>query len=140
MKLLTDISHTYPVGPLLFVLYISNIYIPQTVNCDLFLYADDTCLLFQHKDLEQIKKEQTKNFSNICNWFVDNKLSIYFGEDKTKSIFFSTKKNRKRNIGTLDIGQTIWWHQDQTILKTNIFRLWVTRELVWGNYGFESYK
>ena len=33
---------------------------------------------------------------------MDNKLSIHFGEDKTKSILFSTK-NRKRKIGTLDI-------------------------------------
>ena len=74
---------------------------PQAVDCDLFLYADDRCLLFQHKDLEQIKKELTKNFSNNCDGFVDNKLSIHFGEDKTKSILFSTK-NRKRKIGTLD--------------------------------------
>ena len=58
-------------------------------------------MLFQNKDLEQIKEELTKNFSNICDWFVDNKLSIHFGEDKTKSILFSTK-NRKRKIGTLD--------------------------------------
>ena len=75
---------------------------PQAVNYDLFLYANDTCLLFQHKDLERLKKELTKNFSNIFDWFVDNKLSIHFGEDKIKSIFFSTK-NRKRKIGTLDI-------------------------------------
>ena len=88
------------VGPLLFLLYIKDI--PQSVDCDQFLYADDTCLLFQHKDLERIKEELTKNFSNICDWFVDNKLSIHFGEDKTKSILFSTK-NRKRKIGTLDI-------------------------------------
>ena len=87
-------------GPLLFLLYINDM--PQAVDCDLFLYADDTCLLFQHKYLEQIKEELTKNFSNICDWFVDNKLSIHFGEDKTKSILFSTK-NRKRKIGTLDI-------------------------------------
>ena len=75
---------------------------PQAVDCDLFLYADDTCLLFQHKDLERVKEELTKNFSNICDWFVDNKLSIHFGEDKTKSILFSTK-NRKRKIGALNI-------------------------------------
>ena len=75
---------------------------PQAVDCDLFLYADDTCLLFQHKDLEQIKEELTKNFSNICDWFVDNKLSIHFGEDKTKSIL-SSSKNRKRKIETLNI-------------------------------------
>ena len=76
--------------------------LPQAVDCDLFLYADDTCLLFQHKDIERIKEELTKNFSNICDWFVDNKLSIHFGEDRTKSFLFSTK-NRKRKIGILDI-------------------------------------
>ena len=59
-------------------------------------------MLFQHKDLERVKEELTNNFSNICDWFVDNKLSIYFGEDKTKSILFSTK-NRKWKIGTFDI-------------------------------------
>ena len=42
-------------GPLLFLLYINNM--PQVVDCDLFLYADDTCLLYQHKDLDQINKE-----------------------------------------------------------------------------------
>ena len=87
-------------GPLLFLFFINDM--SQAVDCDLFLYADDTCLLFQHKDLERIKEELTKNFSNICDWFVDNKLSIHFGEDKTRSILFSTK-NRKREIGTLDI-------------------------------------
>ena len=49
-----------------------------------------------------MKEELTKNFSNISDWFVDNKLSIHFGKDKIKSMLFSTK-NRKRKIGTLDI-------------------------------------
>ena len=92
----------------------------QAVDCDLFLYADDTCLLFQHKDLERIKEELTKNFSNICDWFVDNKLSIQFGEDKTKSILFSTKNIKNKNWNS---GHTIWSCQNQTILKSNIFRL-----------------
>ena len=39
-------------GPLLFLLYMNDM--SQAVDCDLFLYADDTCLLFQHKDLERI--------------------------------------------------------------------------------------
>ena len=75
---------------------------PQAIDCALFLYADDTCLLFQHKDLDRIKEELTKNFSNICTWFVDNKLSIHFGEDQTKFILLSSK-NRKRKIGILEI-------------------------------------
>ena len=38
----------------------------------------------------------------MCDWFVDDKLSIDFGEDKTKTILHSSK-NRKRKLGTLDI-------------------------------------
>ena len=75
---------------------------PQAVDCDLFLYADDTCLLYQHKDLDRINNELTKNFCNACDWFVDNKLRIHFGENKTKTILLSTK-NKERKIGALEI-------------------------------------
>ena len=34
-----------------------------------------------------------KEFVNVCDWFVDNKLSIHFGEDKIKYILFSRDKN-----------------------------------------------
>ena len=34
-----------------------------------------------------------KEFANLCDWFVGNKLSIHFGEDKTKCILFSRDKN-----------------------------------------------
>ena len=65
----------------------------QAVGCDLHLYADDSSLLFRHKNVTKIKKQLTKDISNICDWFVDNKLSIHFGEVKTKSISFSSKCN-----------------------------------------------
>ena len=31
-----------------------------------------------------------------CDWFVDNKLSIHFGEDKTKFILFASKHKIKK--------------------------------------------
>ena len=34
------------------------------------------------------EKRLTKDLINICDWFVDNKLSIQFGECKTKLILF----------------------------------------------------
>ena len=67
----------------------------QAVKCDLFLYADDTCLVCQHKDINKIENQLNEDFSNICDWFVDNKLSIHFGEDKTRSILFVSKFKRK---------------------------------------------
>ena len=29
---------------------------PQALSCDLLLYADDSCLIFQHKDVKEIEK------------------------------------------------------------------------------------
>ena len=31
----------------------------------------------------------------MCDWFIDNKLSIHFGEDKTKSILFASERKIK---------------------------------------------
>ena len=92
-------------GLLLFLIYSNDM--SQAVKCNLFLYADDTCLVYQHKDINEIEKQLNKDFETICDWFVNNKLSIHFGDDKTKSILFATKlkiKNvRKLNIKYGDI-------------------------------------
>ena len=72
-------------GPLLFLLYVNDMV--QSVNCDLLLYSDDSGLIFQHKDINTIEQQLNRNFSIICDWFVDNKLSIHFSEDKTKSFY-----------------------------------------------------
>ena len=69
----------------------------QAVKCHLFLYADDPCLVCQHKDINEIEKQLKVDFSNICDWFVDNKLSIHFVEDRTKPILFAPKF-KKKNI------------------------------------------
>ena len=68
----------------------------------MYLYADDSYLLFQHENVTEIKKQLNKDFSNICDWFVDNKLSMPFREDKTKSILLSSKPNSKL-VKELDI-------------------------------------
>ena len=45
-KLKCEVLQGSILGPLLFLLYINDM--PQAVDCDLFLYADDTCMLYQH--------------------------------------------------------------------------------------------
>ena len=102
-KFKVHIKNTFPepgsllcrLPPLLFLLYINDT--PQDVACELLLYADDTCLMFQHKDITEIESALNKNFSMLCDWFVDNKLSIHFGEDKTKSILFGSKHKIKKS-------------------------------------------
>ena len=79
--------------PLLFLIYVNDM--PQAVKSNLFLYADDSCLMYRHRDVNQIEKQLNNDFENVCNWFVDNKLSIHSGEDKTKSILFASKRKIK---------------------------------------------
>ena len=86
-------------GPLLFLIYVN--YTKQAVSSDLLLYADDSCLVFQHKHVIEIETHLNNDFSNLCEWFLDNKQSLHFGEDKTKSILFGTRC-KFRKVGKLN--------------------------------------
>ena len=48
-----------------------------------------------YRDINEIKNQLNLNFANICNWFVDNNLSITFVENKTKSILLATEFKKK---------------------------------------------
>ena len=69
--------------PLLFLIYIYDM--AMAVKCNLLLYADNTCLLFQSKNVKDIEMQLNEGFANICDWFVDNKLSTHFLNVRSKS-------------------------------------------------------
>ena len=60
---------------------------PQAVKPNFLFYADDSFLMYQHKDIAKITKIYNKDFKNICDWFVDNKLSIHVGDNKLNQFF-----------------------------------------------------
>ena len=64
-----SLETSYPkgsiLGPLLFLLHINDM--PQAVDCELLLYADDTCLIFQDKDITKIEMALNKYFSVLCD-------------------------------------------------------------------------
>ena len=88
----------------------------QAFKCHLFQNIDDSCLVCQHKDINEIKKQLNVDFSNIFDWFVDNKLSIHFGEDQTKSILFASKF-KKKNITKINI--KYWIDKPNNILRSS---------------------
>ena len=51
---------------------------------------------------KNIDKQLNQESANMCDWFVDNKLNIHFGDDKPKSILFTSKRDTKK-VPKLDI-------------------------------------
>ena len=68
---------------------------PQAVRSTLLLYGNDSCTLYQHKEVDGTVKQVNKHFKNICDSFLDNKLSIHFDEDKAKATLFASKRISK---------------------------------------------
>ena len=73
------------------------------MNQAISIVSYDSCLVYQHKDIKEIKRNLNKNFSDDCDWFVDNKLSIHFEGDKTKCILFGTKYRLKSVVLILKV-------------------------------------
>ena len=70
-KVSCDVPQGSILGPLLFLIYVNDM--PQAVKLNQFLYADDSCLTYQHRDVNEIEKQLNKDFENVCDWFVDDK-------------------------------------------------------------------
>ena len=80
-----------------------NLYQRHATSCsELLLYADDTCLIFQHRYIKTLEEHLNRYFSTMVDCVADNRLSVHFGEDETKSILFSPK-HRLKSIGQRDI-------------------------------------
>ena len=47
-------------GPLLFLVQVNNM--STAVKCNLFLYADDKCLVFQSKNVKDVEKQLKEDF------------------------------------------------------------------------------
>ena len=79
-------------GPLLFLIQVNDM--PQAVKSVSIYWWVLPC--FSGKECYRNWKRLNEDFTNICEWFVDNILSIHFDEDKTKSILFASKHKVKR--------------------------------------------
>ena len=56
----------------------------------------------QRKHVHTIEHQSNKDLVNLCEWCVDNKLSIHLGGEKTKCILFGSKLKLK-NTGKLNV-------------------------------------
>ena len=74
-------------GPLLFLVYINDL--PSSSKIlNLILFADDTNLFYDHKNVIKLFATVNEELMNINDWFVANKLSLSLNIEKTKYSLF----------------------------------------------------
>ena len=93
-------------GPLLFLIYINDIYRISTV-LKFHLFADDTSILFSHKDEKIIENKINNELIQVANWLGANKLSLNISKSSLL-LFHPPQKSLKKvtiHINGIDIPQ-----------------------------------
>ena len=77
-------------GPLIFILYVNDIF--KTVNAEnsIHMYADDTLLICKDEDIKKVNEKAKIAFRCIKSWCEVNKLTINI--EKTKCMFIKHNK------------------------------------------------
>ena len=87
-------------GPLLFLVYVNNIY-KASQKLMHVMFGDDTNLFFSHKDINVLFSTMQNELENISTWFKANKLSLNI--NKTKWSPFHSSSKRKHILDILPI-------------------------------------
>jgi hypothetical protein len=71
-----------PVGYIMHVNSMSNV----IRHCKIYMYADDTCLLYAGKDLCEVERKIQIDFENILKWSHDNGIILNVGKTKVMHV------------------------------------------------------
>ena len=86
-------------GPLLFLLYINDIFSSSKI-LSFILFADDTNIFFHHHNLTELSLIVNHELSLVSTWLKVNKLTLH--PDKTKFILFHPSR-KKLDLNDLNI-------------------------------------
>ena len=91
LKLTCEVPQGSILVPLFFLLYVNNM--PSAIDCNLFLFADDSAILVSHKEKSEEERLLSVELLNLSSWLTNNKLSLHHG--KTELILFSVQRQTK---------------------------------------------
>ena len=87
-------------GPLLFLLFINDL--PDSTNLYVKLYADDTFLCSQNKDIGMLERTVNIELDKVFVWLASNKLTLNISKSKYMIV------TKKRIIPPLNILGNKW--------------------------------
>ena len=91
-------------GPLLFLIYVNDI-IRSSNLLQFSLFADDTVVLYSHKDISSLVCTMNEELKLLSEWYKCNKLFLNF--DKTKYIIFISRNRKVINTTPIKIENNV---------------------------------
>ena len=69
-------------GPLIFILYVNDMFKSVEIPGDLFMYADDTLIMCKADNIKDVMDKCTESLTKISVWCEANKLSMNYNKTK----------------------------------------------------------
>ena len=129
------ISDTYPIdygtpqgsclGPLIFLIFANNMSLHIT-DVDVIQFADDTTLLFGHRNRNYLKYCTERELENLQDWFYANKLTL----NVEKSVFMLFEKVKTKH----DFRITVCDKEIPRCTSAKFLGTWLDDNLNWNTH------
>ena len=71
-------------GPILFLVYINDL--PNCCNFNMILYADDSVMICNEKNIQNLKTASKEEFEKIENWLQLDKITLNYKKSKLRFV------------------------------------------------------
>ena len=102
-------------GPLLFLIYINDISLNNSSNCDIDLYADDSTIHHTNTYINKINMYLQESIDKVSQWCKNNNMCISF--DKSKYMVISSQSQLKKLACTRKQQPRFYWSCSSVIMN-----------------------